>query len=258
MENIVKNVRLTRLRNEEHFGFHAEFVKVTSDYSLSEAFVSLLAIYQGHYDELDDALEVVRQSAFTKQVKEADALQLYTYRRLRSAVRGFLRHSETPKRRAAERVIAIIRHYGNLAHMSRDKRTYGITHMLGDLRDQVSADLTLLGVTSWMTELETHNQAYKNLKDSRTEEREIRHPAKKVDEARELADAAYQAVVRELNNLGLLTPADENMVSLVFRLNDKIDYYNHLVAQRVGIMAAQKNKLEETTADSSSSSGMAG
>jgi hypothetical protein len=173
MKNQIKDITLYRLRNEEYFNFHSEFAKLVNEIDLSEEFVALRAIYSEHYDELDDALEEIRASAFTKQLVAADRQRVYTYRRLRSAVRGFLRNADSDKRLAAERAIIVIRQYGNLPETSRDEKTATLTHLLVDLRGEAAADLLSLGLTAWVDELSANNLAYKKLKESRAEERKV-------------------------------------------------------------------------------------
>jgi hypothetical protein len=167
-------------------------------------------------------------------------------------VRGFLRTSDPEKRLAANHVFVIIHQYGNLARTSRDKRTYGLANLLGDLREKVAADLAKLGVTGWVSELEANVQEYKKLKEARRAEKEEWTPSKKVEAAREGVDAAYQKMIHQLEVQGALNPTEENFVSLVFNLNDILDLYNRLIAQRYGIMAAQKEREAGTVASSSS------
>ncbi|MDR2981609.1 MAG: DUF6261 family protein, partial [Puniceicoccales bacterium] len=175
------------LRNEEHFGFHSEFAKLANEYTLTEAFVALVARYNARYDELNDALEITRTSSFTRQLVTADLLRISAYRRLRTAVRGHLRYTDPAKNEAAWRIYDIFRQYGNLAQSARDKRTYGLTNLLEDLRERTAAELQTLGVTAWVSELETKNQAYKSLKESRYAEWEAQ-PVKTVRECRVAQD----------------------------------------------------------------------
>ncbi|MDR2982513.1 MAG: DUF6261 family protein [Puniceicoccales bacterium] len=249
---MIRKIQLSRLRNEEHFGFHSEFVKLANERDLSEGFTALRAIYNECYDKLDETMETVRKSDFTRQLEEADREQIYTYRRLRSAVRGYLRTSDQEKRLAANRTITVIRHYGNLALTSRDKRAYGLTNLMEDLRGETAADLQKLGVMNWVGELEADVAEYKKLQQSREDEKKTRYPGKSVDAAREEADAAYQSLIHQLEAQGALNPTEENFANLVFHLNTKIDRYNRLIAQRYGIMAAQKEREAETVASSSS------
>ncbi|MDR2981469.1 MAG: DUF6261 family protein [Puniceicoccales bacterium] len=251
MKNTINQVMFARLRNEEHFGFHSEFVKLANEYSLSEAFEALMAIYNEHYDELGAAMEVVRTSSVTRQMVSVDNLRIAAYRRIRSAVRGHLCHAEAEKIEAAERVNDIIRHYGNVPRMSRDKRTYTVQNMLEDLREKVAASLQLLGLADWVTELETKNGSYQKLKTTRYEEWGAR-PAKAMDEYRQATDAAYHSVIRQLEVHGVLNPADENFVSLATALNERVDAYNRLAAQRRGIMESKTERPAETASSSSS------
>ncbi|MDR2980963.1 MAG: DUF6261 family protein, partial [Puniceicoccales bacterium] len=140
MSNAIRSIQLQRLRNEEHLEFHAEFVKLAGEYTLSETFSALLAIYQERYDELDAALEVIRKSVYTGQMRAADRQRKRTFRRLRFAVGEFGHDANPEKQLAGERLGNIIEHYGNLSRGPRAEKTAAMANMLEDLREKGAAD----------------------------------------------------------------------------------------------------------------------
>ncbi|MDR2982812.1 MAG: DUF6261 family protein [Puniceicoccales bacterium] len=254
MNNEISELNLSRLRNEEHFGFHSEFTKLANECSLSETFVGLLQVYEKHYDELNASLEVVRKSVLTGQLEEADIRRNGIFRSLQAATRGYLRHPDLEKQLSARRLCNIIRHYGrNVMSGTRENRTYAITNMLRDLRATPATDLQLPGLTNWVSELETANQACKNVKESRYEEWEKR-PDQKVLDARQLLDADYKVIVKYLEAHGVLHSDEENYRQLVIALNDRVAFYKRLIAQRRGIMAAKREQGTESSSSYSSSS----
>ncbi|MDR2981082.1 MAG: DUF6261 family protein [Puniceicoccales bacterium] len=224
-----------------------------NEYNISEIFESLVQTYNGHYDNLDVAMEVVRRSVYTGQMRVADQQRKSAYRRLRVAAFEFTKEDDPNKRLAAERIANIIRHYGNFATGPRAERTYALTNMLQDLREKCAVDLQLLGLAAWVGELEAKNLAYKELKSQRhTEKSEV--PVMKVPEARLEVDASYAVIVKQLAAHHAWKPDDDNCATLIAKLNNRVDYYNNLLAQRRGVSAARKARQEEATVSFSSSS----
>ncbi|MDR2980995.1 MAG: DUF6261 family protein [Puniceicoccales bacterium] len=244
---------MSGLRNEEHLGFHSEFAKLVNEHDLSQAFQDLVAVYNGHYDDLDVAVEIIRRSVYTGQMIAADRQRNATYQRLRDAVRGFTRHADSAKRLAATKLHNVVRHYGNLIRMSRDKKTYAMMSMLQDLRSE-AADLQTLGLATWVGELEADNGEYIKLKGLRYDQWEQQH-VRKVLECRAVLDADYEAIVQYAGAYQVLNPEDANVPALISALNERVDAYNRLIAQRRGIRAGRRQALAEASSSSSSSSG---
>ncbi|MDR2982604.1 MAG: DUF6261 family protein, partial [Puniceicoccales bacterium] len=113
--------------------------------------------------------------------------------------------------------------------------------------------LQLLGLTTWVSELEANNLAYRNLKVQRYAE-ESGRPAQKVPKTRLLLDASYESIVRQLEVYGVLQSEDANWIELVSEMNRRVDYYHRLLAQRDGISAARKAGKEAISSSSFSSS----
>jgi hypothetical protein len=251
MPNKIRNIALYELRNEAHFGFHSEFVKLVSEYELTEAFQALVDSYMGYYDELDSALKIIRRSIYTGQMAAANRQRHLTFRRCCTTVEGFLQHSDPEKRLAAERLNNIIRtYYRELFGGSYDEKTYAFHNMLQDIRATETAGLQALNLTGWVSELETNNQEFKKLKTLRYENR-TEQPAYKVASARRMLDAGYQNVVEYLNSYITLNPSDENTMSLIAGLNTRIESYRWLLSRWRG--KRTKGKAPVETASSSSS-----
>ncbi|MDR2981044.1 MAG: DUF6261 family protein [Puniceicoccales bacterium] len=248
----IKTIVFSRLRNEEHFGFHTKVAKLVNEYNLSETVEALVTSYNERYDVLNDSLEIIRRSVHTAQLVDADIKRCTTFRGLRAAVTGHLRHFETAKSLAATRVGNILRHYRGMLRKSRNERTAMLMNMLQDLRDETAADLQTLDINSWVSELEAENRAYQNLEAQRISKRGIQL-AKNVHVARLAADAAYRSLIKGIEVHGTLHPDDANYATLVFELNASIETVMWPIAQRRGVIAASKKKDLETTSSSSSS-----
>ncbi|MDR2981026.1 MAG: DUF6261 family protein [Puniceicoccales bacterium] len=252
MRNNIRAIGLNRLRNEEHFGFHSEFVKLVGEYEINATFQGMVSVYSDHYGVLDAAMEITRRSDFTSDLETADHRRVQTFRSFRLSVNGFLYHFDPAKQAAGRKLNNTIRQYGRFDRMPRDERTYAMTNLLQDIRDKRAAEIQLLGLATWVSELETNNLAYKNLKESRYEER-VERPEQKVKAARNVLDADYRKMIHFLDAMyAMMEVEDANLNTLVAALNERIGSYTHLLAQRRGIALAKK--AEGSSSSSSSSS----
>jgi hypothetical protein len=254
MKNNISTIELNRLHNEEHFGFHSEFVKLVSEYDLNEIFQNMASIYKGHYGKLDLAMEIVQKSDFADDILAADRKRNRTFRSFRLTVEGCVYHFEPAKQTAGKRLTNILRQYGILSTMPRDKRTYAMTNLLQDMRTKGAADIQQLGLVSWINELEANNLAYKNLKECRYKERTQR-PSQKVKDARNILDADYREIIKYLDAIhNMRVSMDDDLKALVLALEERISAYNHLLAQRKGMAAVGKTSNVPPLQSSTSSS----
>jgi hypothetical protein len=237
----ISPIKLTNLRNEEHFGFHSELIKLVGNYSINETFQEMRSVYLGHYKELDAVMEMPRKSDFTSELAEVDAKRNETFRSFRLVVEGFTHYFEEAKRRSAVRLNNILHLYGNLPEMPRDARTYAMANMLQDMQARGSSDVQALGLGVWVDDLEANNTAYKHLKECRYEE-QAQKSEKRVRDAHKILDSDYRGIVQYLDAMyGILNPMDSDLKLLANELEARIEAYSYLLVQRRGIRAAKQS-----------------
>lgn len=235
----IKKNHLNDLQNEEHAKFMNETddlltqadpvkVKVAAEYA---AFKPLLA------DERA-ALDVILKSSFTAQIDEADAALDRTISGLYSMVNGMLNHFDPAINHAAHNVKVVTDNFSGITDLSNKKEGAATESLLLQLKGTFAADIALMGLTSWVAEIEAKETAFNALDSGRLDEKDGRTRLR-MKQVRVNVDAAYNGIVNKINAL-IIVEGETNYVSLVNKLNLRIDSYTNVIAQRKGIAAVAK------------------
>ena len=189
----ILSLNFYNLRNEEWFQLFTEFHDLVLKYkpdvlNIAELWAKFLLLYA----DADTALEIVRKSADTALIIEADHVRDHTYRGFADAVKSARNHFDPAKRAAAEKLSILFDHFGNLARKAANEETAGIYNLLQEL-DSGTPGATLpvdvLGLRDWATQLATDNTAYEALVKERNTEvasrsklrmKEVRHEVQEV------------------------------------------------------------------------------
>jgi hypothetical protein len=238
---------MTELRNEEHFRFHTDVVVLIDgdgtpheegegDGRLYTAVT--LGIEQDFdayliaHNKEDVALELIRKSATTEKIAEADTTRDITVRGLTDSVRTSLQHFNADKREAARQLKVVLDHYGNLAIKGYAEETASIYNLLQELNDNYAAEIALLGIGDWVAQLDADNTAFQTLLDARFAE-----VAGKTDlrmkEVRKEIDAIYRKITDRIAAQMLLN-GEAPFIPFVRDLNARIAFYANVIAQRKG------------------------
>jgi len=243
-------INLSHLQNEEHYQFHAEFNASVSQYgaqtlNIEVDFASYASIY--HQEEL--ALQVIRKSATTEQLANADAERDDIFRGFVDAVKSALNHFNVDKRTAAARITVMLDQYGNVARKSYDQETAAISKMVQEFKGAYAADITTLQLNDWITELESKNTAFEALMKTRYSE-EASKTELRMKEVRIEIDTVYRTIADRLDALMLINGAS-SYEAFVRELNARVDRYNDIIAQRKGRNAKDKTDTAKTEATNS-------
>jgi hypothetical protein len=115
--------------------------------------------------------------------------------------------------------------------------------MLNDLQANTT-DINALGLADWINNIQAKNTAYNAIKESRFEEKAQRTHLKMKDCRREV-DAAYTLII-DMINAYITLNGSFYIDDFVTRINERIDYYNLILAQRAGRNIKQKAKAPAT------------
>lgn len=228
----IKKLDLSRLRNEEHYQFHTDFNALTvSTTPIALGIEVAYAVYQPLYNNEGEALDIILRSAVTNDIATADALRDRTFRGLRDAVKSAASHFLVEKQQAASRIQLVLDHYGNLIHKSYDEETAALNSFIGDLT-VLTTDITLLDLTDWVAELQSNNQAFDTLKKTRYSE-EAGKTQLRMKQVRLQVDEAYRTITDRIDALVIVNGA-EAYAAYINELNQRIESYNLVLAQRIG------------------------
>lgn len=239
----IMNVKSEKLRNEEHFQFQSEFKELVERFTpvtlgIETAFAAYLPLYANEAE----ALDVIRKSAVTDEIANADHLRDTTFRGMCDTVKGATNHFTPTKREAAERIQIAIDHFGNINTKPYDEQTASIKTLLADLNTAYSEDVTTLRLEEWITELQANNDAFEALMNERYSD-DAGKTQLKMKEVRKEVDAAYHTITTRIDALAVVN-GPETYTPFVNELNTRIEKYNNMLAQRKGRNAKSDEPLD--------------
>jgi hypothetical protein len=133
-------------------------------------------------------------------------------------------------------------HYGNVTKKNYDEETAAINSLITDLNSTYSTDVATLGIAGWLTELKANNDAFDALMKSRYTE-EATKTQLRMKQVRKEVDKAYDTIVNRINAL-IIVNGLRPYAAFVNELNERVDKYNLIIAQREG-RNAKGDKPEE-------------
>ena len=241
-----KRFRVEGLRNEEWFQFYTELKALVEQFGASALDIdALFQVFVSLYADADEALEIIRKSATTKQIEEADAVRDQMYRGFVDAIKSALNHFWVPKREAAERVQIVIDHYGNIARKPYDDETASLFNFIQEMNGTYAADINTLGVKEWIDKMNSDNQTFQGLMDNRYTEGAGKTYLRMKD-VREKTDRCYRDMIERLDALMLIN-GDTQYAPFVNELNTRVERFDNMLAQRKGRSQAKKKSAEDGT-----------
>jgi hypothetical protein len=229
----IKDLHLEHLRNPGHVQFHTDAIVIVKKYNPATlSFESELADYELKFDDEKQAFVLIRKSAKTEDITHADQLRDDTNKGLRGMVKANLYHFNPLKKAAAKRLKVVIDVFGDIIHKEYNEASGSYTEMLDELQNKHAADVTLLGLDEWLTELRANNNNFIQHMGSRYEEGAAKTTLR-MKEVRLLVDAAYVNMVEQIHALMRVNGAAA-YEPLVAEMNQLVDKYNLILAQRQG------------------------
>ncbi|MDR2118371.1 MAG: DUF6261 family protein [Tannerellaceae bacterium] len=204
----ISRFAVPKLRNEEWFRFHTEVKELVLLYG-AELLGSarLFVLYCTLYEEADHLLEVLRRSFTTAETSEADRKREAVFRSLRDVAKSFRRALDPAQQSAGEKVYAVVSKYSQaILRGSLASKTAAIDNLLQDLTTtsggvDLTQEVQLLGVTVWVTNLDTVNTAYKQSLAERSDEEAARSDAGRMKQVRLDMDHYYVNIINTVDAL---------------------------------------------------------
>lgn len=237
-----KRLKTEELRNEEWFQFYTEFKDLTTRYGAQAIDIeALFATFSQLYADADEALEIIRKSATTEQLIEADNSRDAVFRGFVDAVKSAGNHFDPAKKEAAKRLQIILNQYGNIARKPYDQETASLYNFLQDVNAKAD-EIALLGLADWTTQLDAENKAFDALMKSRYDETASK-TALRMKDVRVETDRCYRDILDRLDALMLIN-GEERYAPYVKELDVRIERFANILAQRKG-RSKKDNEPEE-------------
>jgi hypothetical protein len=234
----ILNLNLHKLRNEEWFQLFTEFRDLVLKYSpdalnIAELWATFLLLYA----DADTALEIIRKSADTALMIEADHVRDHTFRGFADAVKSARNHFDPAKRAAADKLTILFDHFGNLARKAPNEETAGIYNFLQELESGTPGTplpVDILGLRDWAVRLSADNAAYEALvKDRNTE---VAQRSKlRVKEVRRELQKVYHKMTARIEATMTLNGDVPPFTDFVNEWNAFLKRYANVLAQRTGM-----------------------
>ena len=245
MANIkqIVNFQLKVLRMAGFVEYVQQVAKLFTDFrnsgeeGQSQLPVKVEPVYTSFKDRVtavDDAYKLNRASDYTQKIADEDDRRDNLYKQLVNLLKMFKRFGyDTEKKEAADYLWNIVKKYGVDPGENYSEESGKLQQMLQELHADAQAGqhLTLLGLESLVTQLNTANEAVRTLMGQRNDERmQIGKAA--LATAREEADQAYCDLILSLNASAVMDDDAHRFDELIQQVNELIKYYRQYVVPK--------------------------
>jgi hypothetical protein len=190
------------------------------------------------------ALDIIVKSELTAEIGRQDTVRDSIFRGFSDAVKSAVRHFDPAKRKAAAKVENVLDHYGNISARTLDDETAAIDDLIRELHTAANSPLVdLLGLTDWLTQLQTENDALKALMQERYAEVAGR-PAVRMKSARKATDIAFRALLNMVDAL-VLVKGEADYTAFIADINAVSKRYRDILAQQAGARKPKDGEKEE-------------
>lgn len=244
----ILTIQLSRLKNNEIFRFFSEITQIaeaalisrTSVAAMSDNILGLVNILNGFLERLDDAIVALSKSEYTELVAEADNWRDTVYRGFVLHVQAFSHSFDEAEREAARRLQVLIDNYGDFRRNSLDDQTAIMDNFIQDLQSMHTENLTSIGATKWLTSMQARNADFKDVVESRHEER-VEQIREEVHMLRTQSGDVYREIV-SLIEAGNRLSGGTAYIPLINKINERVSHYKTVLATRQGVAEANKEK----------------
>ena len=238
-----KRFKIEQLKNEEWFQFYTEFKLLVEEYLPAALDIeTLFPRFVELYSKANQGLEVVRKSTTTELLAEADNKRDNIFRGFSDAVKSAQNHFDTKKREAAQRLLSIFDHYGNITQEGYDEETSLIHIFLREMNGSRAVDISMLGLGDWVKQLEADNNAFDGFMRNRSAE----NPGKtnlRMKHIRAEIDRCYREILDRVDAL-IIVNGPSKYSGFVKELSMRADRFNNIITQRKGRNAGiERNRL---------------
>lgn len=201
MEKLIKRLEYERMRNEKHVEYHETVDGIFVKYNPETLNISAeYGVYKAAYNKEVSALDFIAKSAITTDIKKQNDARNAIYRGVVDAVRSLLNHFNADKKAAARRIDVVVSHYGNLSLKAMDDETAAIDDFLRELNDNHVADISLLGIDEWLSQLLAENVRFKELMKARYDE-SAKRPTIRMKDERKVVNKAFRNMLDQVEAL---------------------------------------------------------
>lgn len=221
-----------RFSNSLHAAYHTAQLKqlqAVAEETLEAMHVSSEQL-EGYVITVDDLTERSMEAQASTATGDTTALDVERDRLLSMLyflVASGLLSAVAEEQAAAKTLDVILRVYKGIQGKAMDVETQMIRGLLVDLKkDEAAAAVTTLRLNEILTQLETVNDKFEEVKDVRVKERQAKHLQVKTQDLRLLADTQLEEIQDLIRATGIIAATDPESAVLLGMVNDLIDGMN--------------------------------
>ena len=249
----ITKIYLSHLHGEEHLGYHTEVRQKLEAFNLEDIDIKpqMFADYSVAIETEDGSYKIMAKSHYTEPLSLLDTTRDQTVTGMVTQVRSLLTHFDPNIQQAADRVMIVFNAFGNMRKKNYVAETADIINFLQEINEgSIQEDIDLMNLRPWVDKLETDNNAFIRVYETRQEEQVKKDVLERFRICRINTDECYNAIVNRIN-AGIVFNGEERYKELVGGLNGIINYYNNILAQRKGRNAAKRgNETDDDLTES--------
>ena len=185
-----------------------------------------------------DVFDWMHRSEFTEKKAVVDRRRDEVYMGITGTVRVNLNHFNPEMKNAAAHVFNLLSNSSYIPGMNYDAETAAIDTLVTRLRsDAYAPAVLLLGLTTWVDELDSLNTKFKTYADDTSKE-EINRPKVSSKEARVRSDNALWRITNRVESLVSLN-GSTTFVAFIEEFNTLVKHYNTLLHEHLGRIHAK-------------------
>ena len=222
----------SRYNNSLHAAYHTAQLKqlqAVAEETLETMHVSGDQL-EGYVITVDDLTERSMEAQASTATGDTTALDVERDRLLSMLyflVASGLLSAVAEEQAAAKILDVILRVYKGIQGKAMDVETQMIRGLLVDLKkDEAAAAVTTLRLNEILTQLETVNDKFEEVKDVRVKDRQAKHLQVKTQDLRLLADTQLEEIQDLIRATGIIAATDPESAVLLGMVNDLIDGMN--------------------------------
>lgn len=222
----------SRYNNSLHAAYHTAQLKqlqAVAEETLEAMHVSGEQL-EGYVITVDDLTERSMEAQASTATGDTTALDVERDRLLSMLyflVASGLLSAVAEEQAAAKILDVILRVYKGIQGKAMDVETQMIRGLLVDLKkDEAAAAVTTLRLNEILTQLETVNDKFEEVKDVRVKDRQAKHLQVKTQDLRLLADTQLEEIQDLIRATGIIAATDPGSAVLLGMVNDLIDGMN--------------------------------
>ena len=196
--------------------------------------------YLSLYDIEDEGIKKILKSILTAKIKTADKARDDIWRGMIHINSAALLHFNPEMQEAGKHLKILFKTYGNIATKPLSEQTSATYNILQELQGEYAEHVEIMGITEWVAELKTCNDALEKLMNERYGKTSGKSNVV-VKEARIALDKSYHGIIERLAALALLE-GEAIYAPFMRELNTITDRYALILNQRYGKKAASQPK----------------